>query len=205
MSKKEGALTRALLFFKGEKMNVKNVLSKHAPSILSGTACVGVIGTGYFSTKLGMIIEAEKDNLKSEDKEVKKAAIKRIALKGLPSVGVALLSIVCIILSRHLSKKELAEVMAALAVQTKLFNQYRSHLEPEKDKEIMKSITLEKVKENDECDVEPGLMRCTDPYIAELSGGEITSYLATEADVFCAANYLINRFSNDGYDNSGSI
>lgn len=179
-------------------MNIKNFVSKHGATILSGTACVGVGATGFFSAKLGMCIEAEKENLKSEDRDIKNKSIKRIILKALPSVGTVLITIVCIIMSRYMSKKELAELAAAMAVQVKLFKEYRAHEDPERDKQIMEDIAIENVdtEKISEEDHQNGEEYWTDDYIKKLSKGKIDGYWAYEADILRAAMYMKDTYYN---------
>lgn len=176
-------------------------ISKHLPTIFSAAAGVGVGVTGYFSTKLGMQIEAEKMNLKSEDPNIRKGAKFRIAFKAIPA-GISGLVTVGFIAGANIeNKKQLAEASAVAATFSGLLKKYRSFETPERDKEIMQEIMTEGVEEeikNDKSEFDPEIERWTDPYIRELSDGKVLWYRATEADILAAACYTINTYHNTG-------
>jgi len=183
-------------------MNVKEFLSENMPTILSITASAGVVGTGYAAVEFGREIERQKET------KNKKSLVK----KGLITAGSGLLTITGILLSNKLSndklkmtKEQLATTTAALGTVTKLFHKYRKHVDPEKDKEIMSDIAVENCSKSSmdisDCEYDlcgNKLQIWTDPYISLLSDGKITCYKASEADVMCAANYVINHFCNNG-------
>ena len=175
----------------------KQTISKNLPTIMSAAAGIGVGLSGYFSVRLGAQIEREKENLKSEDSEIRKGAKWRIAFKSIPVVGFTALTEFCIFKSNDISKKRLAKTTALLGATMKLFDDYRKKETPERDKEIMKEIALENAKEGiSEEKPKENVKRWTDEFISKLSNGKVTYFEATEADVLSAAMYTKDTYYN---------
>ena len=181
-------------------MSIKDFMSDNLPTFLSIGACAGVIGTGYLAMETGREIER-----KSEKKSILKKAVPTV----LCGVGTIVLTLTADKLNRDkiaLTKKELAEATAALGAVTKIFREYRKHVDPEEDKQIMNDIALKGVRENvkyekpEEAEYDENgnvIQRWTDPWIKYLSDGKYTYYKASEADVLAASNYLINHYCSD--------
>lgn len=191
-------------------MSFKDFLSENLPTIVSISACAGVIGTGYLALETGR----EMERMKNEDKKKKKSFI----LKAGATIGTGVLTVAGIILADKLNKdkiaftkKELAETTAALGAVTKVFNEYRKREEPERDKEIMNDIALKNCDQTEEIseyeyDLNGNVLQLwTDPYINALSGGQYTCYKASEADILAAAIYVVNTFCDEGYTTLGQF
>ena len=189
-------------------MKLGEFVSKHGPAIASSIATVGVGATGYFSAKLGMQIESDKANLKSEDKNVRKRAKIRIGLRSIGVVVSAGASIYAIWKSKDLSDKQkaeavaaaLAEGAAAVKVYKEAFDKYRSHVDPEKDEEIMDQMIIEDLPEEiDESEKGTDEEFWTDDYIKSLSGKKADGYWATENDILRAAMYFKDYYYHHTY------
>ena len=179
-------------------MGMENFLTKHAGTLLSIGAGMGVLATGLISCELGRTIEREQTNLKSDDKEAQKSAKVRIGLKAGAAIGTIGVALYCIAKGRELSKKEIAALGTALGTQTKLFNEYRKHETPERDREIMADISKESKKKDTPSE-------WSDCYLEELSDGKVKSYTATEADILAAVCYTMGKFHQDAYVTLGTF
>ena len=189
-------------------MSVKDFMSENGPTILSVASCAGVIGTGFAAMELGRELEKKKHDGSSK---------KRLIFKTCCTVGSGLLTIGGILLSNKFSKdklemtrKELAETTAALSGVVKLFHDYRKRIDPEKDKEIMEEFALKECHDSENVELKYEYDYCgnvlqiwKDQYICKLSKGRYTCYVASEADILAASNYVINKFCNEGIADFG--
>lgn len=183
-------------------MSVKKSLSDNAPTILSAAAGIGVGVTGFLGVTLGMQIESDKENLKSDDQNAKKKAWWRVAKKAILS-GIALAATeFCIFKSNGISKERIAGAATAAGVFAKMLKDYRSNVPEEQDKEIMQKMQMDGVEEDikeKDLKLDPGQHYWTDEYIKYLSDGKISYYRATEADIAFAALFSVNTYCNGGY------
>ena len=124
----------------------------NSPLILSGVACVGVIGTMILGVKAGKKIQKKTEKV-DEDLEKKKvetgveptkkesrlAHVKAHFPELIPVIAVGTLAIGCTIASYKISAKRIAALSTAYALTSKAFEEYKTATQKilgEKEKEI---------------------------------------------------------------------
>ncbi len=172
---------------------VGRFLKRNGPTILCITASAGVVISNYLTGKA--VLEADKILSRPHDENTKKEVIKTY----IPPVIASTATIACIIGAHLANKKIQAGLIAAYGAVNSVFEAYRMKNDAERDKQIMTEIAVERIKADDiPQTIEEGCQLWTDPYIAELSHGTITSYEAAESDILWAAMYMKDTFYMEG-------
>lgn len=136
----------------------------NSPLILSGIACVGVIGTMILGVKAGKKIQKKTEKV-DEDLEKKKvetgveptkkesrlAHVKAHFPELIPVIAVGTLAIGCTIASYKISAKRIAALSTAYALTSKAFEEYKAATQKilgEKEKEIERERMKSQMEKN---------------------------------------------------------
>lgn len=102
---------------------VKNVLIKHSPTIMTAAGAVGVVTTAVMAVKATpkamQILEGMSDEASKFDKA------KAVAPVYIPSVSVGVLTITCIFGANSVNLKRNAALASMMAISEKYYNDYK--------------------------------------------------------------------------------
>lgn len=129
-------------------------IKKYAPSILTGIASVGVIGTTILAIKATPKVYDILEESKKEDAETNKFYVTTAVLKEyIPTILVGTGTILCIIGANVINKRQQASLMSAYMLLDKSYDQYKNKLIELYGKEthdnILDSIAVEESEYTD--------------------------------------------------------
>lgn len=129
-------------------------MKKSSPTILSVVAAAGVVATFIFAVKETRAAEEKIEELKEENPEPSKFDIvKAAAPVYIPAAVIAGVTILCILSSNRLNKKQQASLIGAYTLLHQTHEQYKKKVKDicgeEVHDEIIDSIAVEKAKKQD--------------------------------------------------------
>ena len=122
-----------------------NWIKKNAPTILSVVASVGVVATFILTARKADKVSAELEELEEPSK---KDELKIYAKEYAPAIATGLATIVCIIFSNKLNKKQQVSLMGAYTLAYQQYDRYKNKVKElygkEAHEEIIKALAAEK-------------------------------------------------------------
>lgn len=179
--------------------NVRSLLKQgeriaraHSPEILAGTACAGVVATGYLGWQAGKafystcIIYPEETSRK--DRII--SDIKHHWKQHIPVVFTAAVTIGCIVMGTRIGMRRTAAMAAAYSISERAFSEYKEKVAEKlgetKERAIRDEIAQDKVTENP-----PGSS------VILLSGGHTLFYEYYTGRYFVSDMETIKRAENE--------
>lgn len=134
-------------------MDARLFVKRNASTILTGLGSIGVIATTITAVKatpkaLRLIEEAET---KKGEKLTKWEKVRTTAVTYIPSVGIGIATVTCIVGAQILNQRQQAALMSAYALLDQSYKDYRRKAQElygeETDQEIMNAIAIEKAED----------------------------------------------------------
>jgi hypothetical protein len=178
------------LLTRSEKLIVDN-----APAILTGTAMVGTVATGYLAAKAAYKSGTENTHedslriLRETPLMTTKEKVVANWLNYAPAVGVAGGTLTCVFFANRINARRAAALMAVYSLTERRFDEYKEH--------IFKTLGGDKATELEEEVIEKRMKRTDVPTHLVMSGDDILCFDDYSARYFRSNTAKIEKAVNE--------
>lgn len=127
----------------------ERIARAHSPEILAGTACAGVVATGYLASQAGRQHELR---LMGFDRDDRRESIKAVWKFYIPVVITGAVTIGCVVMGTRIGMRRTAAMAAAYSISERAFTEYKEKvaekLGENKERAIRDEIAQDKVSQN---------------------------------------------------------